>query len=319
MYILESLASGVPVVRPDALPPEEIDLVIVSSDRYEDRLLERARQVAAGRCRVRGIYRGRRFVTEWGRSVARPRFARTRRWVQALLFAPQRRWNWGERFVRAFHRAQMRRAWHDAPEPPHFEDHRSLLALWPEHRNPEFMACGTYARELMEPGCSVLDLCCGDGFYSYHFYGAVAGHVDAVDIDREALAIARQYHQAPNIRYHRLDVLEEDFPAARYDVVVWDGSLGHFRAEQIERLLPKIALAIGDHGVLSGSEDVETVESKSWDHLIALETPQRAHQLLAEHFPCVRLLVRGHPEPCVYFRCGHDPSRLGGWTQPPQT
>ena len=39
--------------------------------------------------------------------------------------------------------------------------------------------------------CKVLDVCCGDGSYSYMFFSDIAGHIDAIDNDEYALQYAK--------------------------------------------------------------------------------------------------------------------------------
>ena len=54
---------------------------------------------------------------------------------------------------------------------------------------------------------TVLDLCCGDGFYDYHFYRHRAKSILGMDINERAIALAQREHAAPNIEYIVGDVL----------------------------------------------------------------------------------------------------------------
>lgn len=301
------------MVKPAAADLDGIRTAVVSSDRYEAELARRCSVLFGARLRVKRIYRRNRFVTEGHVSVPRRRRSALSRRLSQMVYAPERRWSLSQRLVRAFFADENHRFWHDRPEPPHWSNHRCTLGLWSDHRDAAFVERGCYARELMRPGCRVLDLCCGDGFYAFHFYSGTAAVVDAVDLDGEALAVARRHHQADNINFHRLDVVTDSFPRPRYDVVCWDGALGHFDADQIERLLAKIAASLGDDGTLCGSEAIEGIEDMSWDHKIALKSAENLRAILARHFPCVRLLERPEPTPTVYFRCARSEQRLGGF------
>src|SRR6266568_409285 len=99
-----------------------------------------------------------------------------------------------ERYLRAFYRWRTYQAWVASPQPPEWFDHRSDLYRWPETQTPLWLERGVFARALMQPGCRVLDLCCGDGFYPFHFYASVADRIDAVDRNAAALAHARRRH-----------------------------------------------------------------------------------------------------------------------------
>lgn len=92
----------------------------------------------------------------------------------------------------------------------------------------------------MFPGCRVIDICCGDGSYSYLFFSDVAGHIDAVDRDGYAISYARKYHLASNIAFHQLDVTTESFPGVDYDIAIWNGAICYFDLPGIHRVLAEI-------------------------------------------------------------------------------
>ena len=50
-------------------------------------------------------------------------------------------------------------------------------------------------------GANVLELCCGDGFNSFHFYSIRAGKILAMDLDRDAIASARRNFAVDNIEF----------------------------------------------------------------------------------------------------------------------
>jgi hypothetical protein len=137
-----------------------------------------------------------------------------------------------------------------------FKDWVVMANGWPQYFNHQinlyqwmyrpagwsFTARGVYARERMFQGCKVLDLCCGDGSYSYLFFSDIAGAIDAVDRDPQALRHARKYYASrPNIRFHRLDAVTDEFPRSDYDFVVWNAAICYFDLPDIHRILRKIA------------------------------------------------------------------------------
>jgi SAM-dependent methyltransferase len=127
---------------------------------------------------------------------------------------------------------------------PQFFKHRIDLARWDaEPHRWSFAARGVYAREKMFRGCTVLDLCCGDGTYSRLFFSDVASKIDAVDNDRFALGYARRYNTAAPISYHEIDIVSQPLPDTRYDIVVWNAAICYFEQAQIRNILGKIVRA----------------------------------------------------------------------------
>jgi SAM-dependent methyltransferase len=127
---------------------------------------------------------------------------------------------------------------------PQFFKHRINLVRW--HAEPQrwsFVARGVYARERMFRGCTVLDLCCGDGTYSRLFFSDIAGQIDAVDNDARALRYARRYNSAHSISYQQIDIVEQPLPRAQYDVVVWNAAICYFEPAEIREILRKIVRA----------------------------------------------------------------------------
>jgi SAM-dependent methyltransferase len=127
---------------------------------------------------------------------------------------------------------------------PQFFKHAINLAHWPfDPARWAFAARGVHPREAMRRGCKVLDLCCGDGAYSRLFFADIAGCVDAVDLDRDAISYARKYHAAPNVRYQELDIVRNPFPSVDYDMVVWNAAICYFSETDIRTVLEKVIAA----------------------------------------------------------------------------
>ena len=147
-------------------------------------------------------------------------------------------------YTRAFYRWDTNRRWTAAKKPEWF-DHRADLYRFSELRRPYWAERGVYARDLMDAGCRVLDLCCGDGFFSFHFYSEVAAHIDACDRDPTALVHAKTWHSHPRIAYTRCDVVRDSLPGSQYDIVVWDAAIEHFALVDIHAVLEKVEAAQG--------------------------------------------------------------------------
>lgn len=218
-----------------------------------------------------------------------------------------------ERYLSYHARAVEARTWNRG-NAPHWYDQRLYLRTWADHLDPHGIERGAYALEVMQPNCRVLDVGCGAGFYAHYFYASRAGIVDCIDIDPTAIAHAKKHHAHPNIRHHLLDAVTQPFPEPSYDLVIMDGSLGHFTYEQLDLLLPKIRTALGDNGLFVGYEVAEAPETQSWDHPIALTSPADFHALLGKYFAQTRTLYNeGGGRHNVFFRCSQSADALEIW------
>lgn len=136
---------------------------------------------------------------------------------------------------------------------PKFFKHSINMAYWPfDSSRWTFSARGVYAREYVNYESKVLDLCCGDGAYSYLFFSDIAKKVDGVDADKYAIEYARKYHAATNVDYHQLDIVMQEFPDKNYDLVVWNSAICYFSKSEIELIINKIVNASNPGAFLIG-------------------------------------------------------------------
>ncbi len=151
-------------------------------------------------------------------------------------------------------RTQLRRDWVFSTQPPAFFDPRLALIQILNGASAYGLYRGYYAAEVIRQGDSILDIGCGDGFFDKRFFAERAGRIDAIDVEPKAIESARRRNAAPNIRYLVQDAVRDDFPAHRYDVIIWDGALGHFAPQTSAFVLEKIRDALRPGGVFVGSE-----------------------------------------------------------------
>lgn len=176
---------------------------------------------------------------------------------------------------------RFRRTWSWGRQ-PHFFDHcHDAWSLLRGRGNPLVLFRGFNAGMLVQAGDSVLDIGCGDGFFPSRFYGA---DVDAVDIDRDAIAHARKINRGPN--YFLLDAVKDAFPRDSYDVIVWDGAIAHLSREHAETVLGKIADC--SPRWFCGSEGLH---DQSPDHLQILDEDS-LRQMLMQRFDRVEISVK---------------------------
>lgn len=171
---------------------------------------------------------------------------------------------------------------------PQYFNHQINLYRW--MYNPQewaFTARGVYAREKMFPGCKVLDLCSGDGMYSYLFFSDIAGAIDAVDVDQSAINHALKYYsKRPNIRYHRLDITKDDFPSSEYDFVIWNAAICYFDIADIHRILEKIVRCGGKNMYLYG---IAPLKTGYVDHKTEFNDADELKSLLMQYFTDVHI------------------------------
>jgi len=259
------------------------------------------------------------------RGLLRRRLTRLRPRLLPLIRASERAAFGGPRRGSALAHLQLahvrsvnRRTWShvDVGEEPPFYDHRIggvLFALAGE--NPYGWQRGFHAVELIRPGDAVLDVGCGDGFFASRFFAPIAGRVDAVDIERSAIRHARTHNETANVRFIELDAVRAPFPEPPYDLIVWDGAIGHFAAEDTDTVLAKIAAALAPGGAFVGSETLGTSEGA--DHLQWFSTLEDLGRVLARHFPHTEIKAARYPTQREalqreegYWRCALERTRL---------
>jgi SAM-dependent methyltransferase len=137
---------------------------------------------------------------------------------------------------------EVHRDWGKPQKPFFFKKEADLYSWYYQApvKGVEWLEQGAYARQVFTKDCRVLDLCTGDGFFPYMFYSDFAGHIDAVDFDKDAVAHANANYAHRNIRYNLMDILSADFPGKDYDVVIWNTALDYFSREQQNLVFDKI-------------------------------------------------------------------------------
>ncbi len=176
-----------------------------------------------------------------------------RRGSRAVLLGPVRSVNsLLRRSTARVHRFQYRLEWRTTPTPEWFDHYLDSHWHWSATGQSLFAERGVFDSLAIEPGASVLELCCGDGFNAKHFYAFRAANVVAVDFDQGAIHHARRRNAAPNIRYEIMDIRYE-LPSGDYDNVIWDAAIEHFTDEEIQAILTRIKSRLKHGtGLLSG-------------------------------------------------------------------
>ena len=123
--------------------------------------------------------------------------------------------------------------WSFRQNPPSHYKHEIDLYNW--IYNPsrvEFVESGSLTRLYINENDSILDLCCGDGSYSYLFYSDITKKVDAIDYDINAIKYAKKTYSKSNINYICSDLLKFEAKNNSYNMVVWSAGIAYFSKEK---------------------------------------------------------------------------------------
>ena len=192
------------------------------------------------------------------------------------------------------YRSKFRQDWVWAKNPPHFSDNEAYESVFSNYRNAAYLFHrGLLNVELLQKGDRMLDIGCGDGFNDYRFYSHKCKLIEAIDIEPSAITYAKAHNHAKNINYILQDAVNQPFPSKKYDVIVWDGAIGHFPAETTETMLNKIVNALETDGVFTGSESLGHEEGH--DHLQFFESIYDFGKMLKKHFSYVSLRETNYP------------------------
>jgi len=191
--------------------------------------------------------------------------------------------------LRAHYSSRFRREWLWTAHPPHFFSHRIGafdLAFGPAQSGPYPWFRAFFAAEVIRKDDVLLDIGCGDGFFTARFLAPRCREVDGLDVDIDAIETATRENAASNVRYFLVDAVSEPFPAKRYDVIVWDGALGHFGPKETEKMLRKIEQALAPDGIFCGSE---SLGYEGVDHHQFFQQMDDLRGLPSRHFPHIWL------------------------------
>ena len=220
------------------------------------------------------------------------------------------------KLVLSFYDGQRRAEWEGPGEAPHFFNHRQGLVPFvfsDQPTSPYAYGRAFFSALAVREGDVVLDIGCGDGFFSRRFLASRASRVDGVDIEVDAIQAARALNGGENVQYHVLDATKQPFPKDRYDVIVWDGALGHFSPATTELMLQKIRSALSPTGVFCGSESLGDEGS---DHLQFFTSAEQLGRLLKSHFAVVQVYSSEYPLSSgfrrreAFWRCGDSDAAL---------
>jgi len=218
----------------------------------------------------------------------------------------------------------FRREWELAPEHPHFESQHAFFFQmgFGFHMFPaQAFSRGMFGVDILKKTDVLLDIGCGDGFFTRRFFAPACARVDALDIDPSAIRCAKSRHAARTIQYYLRDAILQPFPAADYNCVIWDGGIGHLSSDASRVVLKKISSALPADGIFAGSESLGI---EGADHLQVFNRAEDLGQLMQPFFSNIQFRVVEYNLPWagnllrkeIYWRCSNSALRLreANWT-----
>lgn len=197
------------------------------------------------------------------------------------------------------HKIQFFAEW-SSNNPEHFDHNIDLYYKWKKTRAAFPMERGVWSNFAMvqdgSPGVT-LDLCCGDGFYSYYFYSGLSKQVIGIDFEPNAIKQARKMHSADNIEYIVGDI-RTHIPDGPFDNIVWDAAIEHFTESEIEGLMSRIKNVLKPEGILSGYTIVEdhAGDKRLHQHEYEFHNKEDLARFLSPFFKNVVVMVNQYPE-----------------------
>lgn len=168
---------------------------------------------------------------------------------------------------------------------------------------------GVFSRFLLKPNGRLLELCCGDGFNSRHFYSSAVRSVTAVDFDASAISHARRFNSAPNVDYQQRDI-RSGLPEGPFDNIVWDAAMDYLTPAEIEKLLTEIVHLLGKTGIVSGYAVRERDDGRKSNAYQEFQFKDKddLRRFLAPHFAHVKVWETIHPtRHNLYFAASQSP------------
>ena len=198
-------------------------------------------------------------------------------------------------FALRCHRMKMDFDWTIPPTPEWFDHYLDQYFQLPNSHNTYWFERGVFGGLAVKRGGRLLEICCGDGFNSRHFYSPLVAEMIAADFDPDAIAHARRYNGAPNVEFMETDI-REAMPQGVFDNVVWDAAIEHFTEEEIDKVISEIRRRLVPGGILSGYTIVECSTGKHIpQHEREFRDKEDLANFLTPHFENVRVFETTHP------------------------
>lgn len=204
--------------------------------------------------------------------------------------------NFSRKFAFVFHQLQFKYEWEMGSNPEWFDHFLDQFYLFRKTQNPLWVERGTFNLLAIQNNANILELCCGDGFNTYHFYSIRANSITSVDFDLIAIQHAKMFNQAPNIKYQISDIRTQ-MPEGSFDNILWDAAIEHFTEIEIDSIMQSIKKRLTSTGILSGYTIVESENGKSLEqHEYEFKSKEDLARFFEPHFKNVKVFETIYPQ-----------------------
>jgi SAM-dependent methyltransferase len=195
----------------------------------------------------------------------------------------------------AAHKRLFFAQWLIPPSPEWFDHSIDLYHQWSKTNASFWLERGVFGNLALKGG-RVLELACGDGFNSRHFYSHLSREIVACDFDPAAIKTARSKSAAPNITYVLADI-RTGMPNGEFENVVRDAAIEHFTPDEIAGIMKNIKERLTKDGVLSGHTIVDKADGSKQLHQHEYEFKDMADlkRFLTPHFRNVKVFETIYP------------------------
>ena len=203
------------------------------------------------------------------------------------------------------HKFQYKIEW-SIDNPEHFDHFIDMNFQWKRTRHAFPMERGVFSSYAL-PGIhgsikgNTLDLCCGDGFYSYYFYSLHSAKVVGIDFDPLAIWSAKKFNSAENTEYVIGDI-RNNIPDGPFDNIVWDAAMEHFTPSEIDGIMQNICRKLTPNGILSGYTIKEPESGKHLhQHEYEFHNKEDLASFLKPYFSKVQILETQYKQRTNYY------------------
>jgi SAM-dependent methyltransferase len=195
------------------------------------------------------------------------------------------------------HWLQIKYDWKVPPQPEWFDHYCDQFYLHRKNKSPLWVERGIFGLLAMKQGANVLELCCGDGYNTNHFYSKRSNKIISVDFDKDAIPHAKKYNNAPNIDFRIADIRTQ-MPEGKFDNIIWDAAIEHFTETEIDAILANIKLRLKPNGVLSGYTLAEKDDGNRHlsHHEYEFNSKEDLRRFFEPHFKTVKVFETIYPQ-----------------------
>lgn len=174
--------------------------------------------------------------------------------------------------------------WHRRPYPEWMDHDQDLNYLFPKLGKSFFFERGVlpkiFITSKFKKKINILDLCCGDGFYSQFFFGKIINN--CILIDRNSSAIERSKKRLKNLNflnkekftYIVADIIEDNysekiykiFNKIKFDLILFNAAIEHFDQKDLAKIFDQLKPMSSIDTIVFGYTLVEKNDENKFDH-----------------------------------------------------